>query len=1010
MTLSTRTDVALVCGQAPSIRWGLVLLCVIALMGARDARAQGSTTYIPATAAFEGPVVCDATDLHIDTDEARSRPEWKSIVIDPSLPFPNNFIHPLTILEGTVPTPNVEYPTGELENSQAPSEVSEEEVPWNHYTHDFTVKVVPDAAYQYLMSSWANPPNLSNATATNPTGQEMCPDGTFSDPCHHLDLEVEWENASLMDEGEDQRIWGAVPEFVWPAVNDRVWVAGRWVFDCGHPSSGQSGETALVKFSTEIHPPRALVTFRLNHPALDSFPVARTSAPSFAGPQSYLPVTGAPVALPPGQLNSGPTNVPVTEADIFVSGNGGGANDACQLTHNPGDDCGTPHTSPVIPLNGPNDYNYVFDVYPPGTNYGSFLVNGTFRVSPPTADAALQWRIVDHSSELPKHTCGGPDTSGCISAIPIFCLLDSSTPPPTQNETGCPAVQAVRPTRLRVILLFAGQPANYFAQSVLLGWDDVPAGAPQILSPSASNKSSLFSPDVPTLQVGLPGPNTTPIVRTFRVTLHAITVVQNGEGNPLLGAPDGDWRVFVNVGGQYRYIDPYFDRNADGSNKCNGDALTENGTGDCFLFDNTPWIVSVQDGTPIHVAVGGWESDRVDSHFCQQYNDPDPVPAGCAPDSAGDLIAVGTANNDRIGTYEFDLKSPDYAWADAPSFTTENTGDNCTLKFSLFSPLTCDELQYKVEFAVQEIPPAVAPSGNPLTLGDPHFGSYLTSATPVVLSAASADAQSFQYRLRLQGSALTAYAPTDAMKNAYSNGAAPATWPYPVYWTNAPADPVSHSASFNISGADGPYDLQFSAQSFGQLLETRHTETITLDNTPPVNTVTQPQAIAYSHSATLALGYSVNDGSGSGVASFTPTMDGATTLPGITNLQSGQTINLLTALALGPHTFRVASTDNLNNSGATSVTFTIVVTPASIEADVTQFLQSGDIKNSGLASSLMGDLISAANARQAGKCKTASKVYSSFINDVMAQYGKGITVTAANIMIADAQYLIAHCP
>jgi hypothetical protein len=27
--------------------------------------------------------------------------------------------------------------------------------------------------------------------------------------------------------------------------------------------------------------------------------------------------------------------------------------------------------------------------------------------------------------------------------------------------------------------------------------------------------------------------------------------------------------------------------------------------------------VSVQDGTPIHVAVGGWESDSVDSDFCR---------------------------------------------------------------------------------------------------------------------------------------------------------------------------------------------------------------------------------------------------------------------------------------------------------------------------------------------------------------------------------------------------------
>ncbi|MBZ5659732.1 MAG: hypothetical protein LAO08_04935 [Acidobacteriia bacterium] len=974
-------------------------LCLSGLALSSRAMPQNNVTYTPATAAFDNSPVCDATDLSNDSDEARGRPEWKPIIIDPNLPFPNNFLHPVTILEGTVPTPGEEYPSGELESNQAPSEVSEEEITWNHYTHDFTANVVPDQAYQYLLSSYANPPDPTKVTADDPTGREKCPDGTYSDPCHHVHMEVEWDNASLMDEGEGfQRIWGAVPEFVWPAVNDRVWVAGRWIFDCGHPGGG---ERALVKYSTEIHPPRALVTFRLNHPALDSFPVPRTSAPNFPGPQSFLPITGAPVAVPAGHANSGPTNVPVTEADIFVSGNGGGANDACQLTHNPGDDCGTPHTSPVIPLNGPNDPNYVFDVYPPGTNYHSLLNGGTFRVTPPVGDASLQWRIVDHSSELPAHTCGGTNTNGCVTAVPVFCLLDATTPPPNQTETGCPSVPAAHPTRLRVILPFAGTSANFFAQSILLGWDDVPGG--QILLASANMKPNVFAKGALPMQIGIPGPVSTPIMRTFKVTLHALTVVANGEGSPLLGAPDGDWRVFVNVGGQYRYMDPFFDRNPDGSNKCNGDALTENGDGDCFLFDNTPWIVSVQDGTPIHVGVGGWESDRVDSHFCRNYNDPDPSPAGCAPDSFGDLLALATANNDRIGTYEFDLKAPDYKWSDAPSFTTENTGDNCTASF----PLTCDELQYKVEFAVEEIPAAAAPTGAPLHLGDPHYINYVTSAAPLVLSTTSTDAQYFQYRFHHQGAPLTAYAATGAMKNGYSVPAPP-TLPFLVYWTSAPIDAGSHSVSLHLSGADGPYDLQYSAQSFGQLLEPRHTETVILDNTPPVIGIVQPQPTTYPHSAVLTLNYSLSD-AGSGVNQFTSSMDGMTTVFGH-GLASGQTINLLTELSLGPHTFSIMGLDNVGNAGSRAVTFTIIVTPESIKGDVTQFLGAGKIKNQGEAQSLLDKLNAAANARAGGNCATANNIYQAFINELNAQSGNGVDATAAHIMIADAQYLMAHCP
>jgi hypothetical protein len=87
-----------------------------------------------------------------------------------------------------------------------------------------------------------------------------------------------------------------------------------------------------------------------------------------------------------------------------------------------------------------------------------------------------------------------------------------------------------------------------------------------------------------------------------------------------------------------------------------------------------------------------------------------------------------------------------------------------------------------------------------------------------------------------------------------------------------------------------------------------------------------------------------------------------------------------------------------------------IVTPESIEGDVTQFLQSGAIKNAGEATSLLSKLVVAAAARAAGNCSTAAKIYQAFINELNAQSGTGVDATAAAIMIADAQYLIAHCP
>jgi hypothetical protein len=178
---------------------------------------------------------------------------------------------------------------------------------------------------------------------------------------------------------------------------------------------------------------------------------------------------------------------------------------------------------------------------------------------------------------------------------------------------------------------------------------------------------------------------------------------------------------------------------------------------------------------------------------------------------------------------------------------------------------------------------------------------------------------------------------------------------------------------------------------------------------PPNITITQPTSSQYLHTDTITLNYSAMD-TGCGVGSVTATMDGAPTLPDGHSLASGQTINLLTEMTLGDHTFTVTAADNVGGTNTASVTFTIIVTPASIEGDVTEFLAAGAIKNAGLANSLLATLNAAAAARARGQCSTAANLYQSFINALQAQSGKGVDATAAAIMIADAQYLITHCP
>jgi hypothetical protein len=213
-------------------------------------------------------------------------------------------------------------------------------------------------------------------------------------------------------------------------------------------------------------------------------------------------------------------------------------------------------------------------------------------------------------------------------------------------------------------------------------------------------------------------------------------------------------------------------------------------------------------------------------------------------------------------------------------------------------------------------------------------------------------------------------------------------------------------ATFMVSGVDALYEIDtLSVDRLGNT-ETKRSTFVYLDDTAPLITITQPAFTQYTHSATLTLNYSVSDGSGSGIAGTTVLLDGSPTLAGH-GLNSGQAINILTELSLGDHTFTITGADKLGNTRTASVTFTIIVTAQSIAADVNQFLSRGLIKNSGVANALLSTLANAASARASGQCGTAANIYQAFINQVQASVADPI---AAATLIADAQYLIAHCP
>ena len=954
--------------------------------------ARAQDTPISATAAAAAG--CNYRDLGDGSDSARNDPVWRPILNNVSYPFGANEL--VTILEGRVIGNNEKFQSRtllpqEAVTDQSPSEVAEEDLPWNHFTHDKTIDVVPDPGYRHLLSSY------------------LLPDGTTRT---HESMEVEWENGSVADEmvndniaNAEDFVWGGLPTFAWASVGDRVWVAGRWIFDCGHPGSADS---SMVQFSTEIHPPRAVVVFRLNHRlALLQTGGEGDQATGERAPSTWLPITG------------GGTPLPVTEADIFVSGNGGGANDICNVTNRHINEAtdhidGCSHTSPVIAVNSPNYAtngdvvagNYVFDIYPPGTNVdpGAKQANGNYPVTPPSPTASLQWKTIDRSVTIPTHSCGKGATADtgapCTTVSPILCLVDDATKAPTQAETSCPPLPA-SPTRLRVILPFRGSDATVFAQSIFLGWDDVPG---------------TQNPN------GVQGAN-----QTYLIKLHKLTVLKNGES----GLHDGDWRVFADVAGTWRYLSNpgLFDQTSSGDNLCHGDSLLENGDShpDCFQFDRHPWIVSAPAGMPIHVAVGGYESDDVDSHFCYQVDNY--FNGGDCDASILAGFALLHANDDRLGTLEFDLDpAQNYQQIVPGSLTYDASVTGLTLQTKKLDD-ACNDVkaitndsnkdcgidgnQYRTEFTVGAVSPPAVPVSSALKIGSPSYtdtGTHTTfvgGSTALTVSTDSTSNVGFQYR----------FVPDRGPLPTFTFGL-----PFPFHWlwtdfSTGPRQDIALQGGVGGFNGDGGYTIQHSAEANDcndlfacGLTEPRHSVHLVLDTTPPVSMISQPTATEYPHNATLTLGYTVTDGRGSGVASFTPTMDGSPTLPDGHALGSGQMISLLTELTLGPHVFAIAATDNIGNSGSTAVTFTIIVTPESIKDDVRQFFQSGAIKNQGIANSLLAKLDAAARQRAKGNCTAAGNIYGAFIHELQAQSGKGVDAAAAEIMIADAQYLIAHCP
>jgi hypothetical protein len=102
------------------------------------------------------------------------------------------------------------------------------------------------------------------------------------------------------------------------------------------------------------------------------------------------------------------------------------------------------------------------------------------------------------------------------------------------------------------------------------------------------------------------------------------------------------------------------------------------------------------------------------------------------------------------------------------------------------------------------------------------------------------------------------------------------------------------------------------------------------------------------------------------------------------------------------------ATDLYGNSTMQSVTFQVIATVQSLKASVNRLYAEGAIKKADVRDGLLSKLNTAQTYLNQGNIKAAQNALQAFVNLVEAQKGKAITNAAADLLITDAKYVIAH--
>ena len=229
-------------------------------------------------------------------------------------------------------------------------------------------------------------------------------------------------------------------------------------------------------------------------------------------------------------------------------------------------------------------------------------------------------------------------------------------------------------------------------------------------------------------------------------------------------------------------------------------------------------------------------------------------------------------------------------------------------------------------------------------------------------------------------------------------------------WSNTNVE-VSFAGTDTYSGIDfcaGPIALQ--GEGAGQSASGTCTDKagnvsapatkngINIDRTAPALTVNTPAAQNYAHTAILTLDWNATDAL-SGMDTKTGILDGNIQAP------SGSSLDLLT-LSLGTHTLIVSGEDKAANTAGKSVTFTVVATVESVCTATVRLRDQGAFSNNTFYNGLLGKCADAQAAQVRGQTNVVKNKLREMQSQLQAQSGKGVTISGANLLLGDIQYVL----